>query len=1736
MSTNNYFLNVNTYFRDVDKYPNPCDFGISFNKFTGTGTFVQGAPLNPSSFFQQCSIDPDFGDDDLRLINATINNINRTDTEVVVSGLFDLTLDFQIKYKNTTLYLKTGTSFAGYPSDIVWNTVEMPIPFLIKFAYDSNADIPYSISWLTYIKPTSIPNIFYNSSRKATFHITDTGNIYFMFDFTMRYFNFIIEKNYTEIIITSVSNPTIPSDLTDDFLGNYGSVCVCLTYLDKDGDVGITNGHAYGYHIFSNTYDLIGSESNGEISLEVDTAENAYVCLNTNPTMSTPSKITQPYNQWTQGQSETLTDINNPGFFDNQTGAFTIYNTQLLFYPAISSISTGPFGLVFVQDNPTSSYLKNTFVYPETGSTDNKRIASSNAFTGTSSELFLWISSVKDANLTSATGSKIYKVDKNNGFSMTGVGFVSSTGVASLCYATLGGTNYLLSKNLTNYVDIYSFNTNTYATTRLTGVQISSTYFFNYTIFYTIIGTDIYFFFIPQFVGLLPSTYWYKQSQTGYVLKYDTLGNILSLYNTIPNVSNIPGANIGLNIRNSSVYLFLPRSGNSNIDAYDLTDPSNIVLRNSIPTNNWADLTIYQTTYNGVTKYYLSQGIRGNSLVNYDITDVNNIFEVGNNNFGFQYYRISRPYSFHDGYFWNILYTTSIIVDQPVTFTKIKSPILDQTLSSVHFNQNLAKTSPSPTGATVCCTFNSNNKAYVAFASQSYLTIYDITSIRATSYVSQIALGLPTTVYDVKTIIFNNSQYFLITGMGFVFAFILSSTLNSITPVGLYTAIPDAYLEGNLFIFNNNLFAVTVGYTTSYLLRFIFSPSLTFTGFAAIDPGKLGLLLGTFYDPKAGVQVCGTSSTVNFTSTNDNYKYYDVSSGNTPTFLGFIAGLPCFLPRSASSLIDPSSSKTYLAAYTPIAIGLFDLSNFDLTIGGTNGGDLAFVDYESVDISRSPNGKSRLFYTDTLYSISNVYGGTGTSGDYLKCFDLTNLSSGKQIFNDIKVAGTGATGATPIYNIDMQISQLNNRITLVCLNSDGNFYLYDISNPYYAGKYQDRGLISSSYLSPYSIGSSLVIKLDNEGNEYYKTWLRNVQQGSGPSGQLINISNLKISNDNLSFYVCGGYKDQIQTYSPDATGTISNQIVSYGKGYDGYLAKCDTITGKWTWITPVYGEKNDYMQKIQYTSSNRIVLGGYTDSQNMVVYQKQNAGSTVTPTIPQTNIVGSTNNTNSFVMLFTTDGVLSWNNSIFSTDPQSTVDILDIGYEGTQLVATGLTNAKTVKCIDVSKTNVQDLTTFNDTTIKYSLINYYFDTNGNYLKSQNINLPEYASATINDIKLNSSSNNITLTPSITYSLDTLNTYYNKDGTLAYQSTGISNKTVSYITNYVYDSSFTDTNGKQYSYVKLQSPLTYGFTGSFFKNYRLYMGPSVDTTYLNKSFSIRDNIVYATGDYRFILNSKIDTSKIDRTITATVSGITGTNEYQLCSLSSSPLTSIFEYTVTDSTHITSVNLSGLDTSKQYYITLPKYGDTYSYNVLGITTDVNGDYVFQVEDVNNFRTSTGAAFYGPYLYLTQFNQNILYNLQFYPASLIYPVYYTIQLNSLVLPNRPLRQSPNDYVRTLTDLQYIYVAIFSVDDSDIADREIVNIVYDNNPNRDKVEIFQLNTLNVGDASNFVTYTSSQVPKVKFNSQFTTLRIKIFDVYGNVLLFDNTPYKSTDSIFTGTTVPDQFMNISIQFTLKKI
>ena len=1740
-TTNNYFLNVNTYFRDTDKYPNPCDFGINFSRFDATGTFVQGLPENVNSLFQQISIDPDYLDNDLQFVNATITQMSREDTSLLVSGIFDFTLNFQINYKNINLYYSTGYTYSTSPITGAYGSMYVPdmkLPFLVKFNFDKDAVIPYSIAWIFYIQPTLVPDIYKNNTTKTSFQLSTNNNIYYLFDFSLRYFDFIIYKNGISTIISSAGNPTIDPRLRYELMGNYGYVCLCLVYIDKDGDVGITNDHAYGYHIFNSNYDLYQSNLNGEFSLESDLSDNTFIGFNVNPFRGLP-KVGETVSFLTGTLTYGMNSLDvytgrREFFFENSTGTVAVGLTQYAYLLNILNFITGPYKSWFILDDPNSIYLKTYITIPEPGIASTT-VANGVGFTGPNYEVFLWVSSLDSSqNLTNPTGSSIYLVDKNT-FSTTRVARLSSTGAGSLAYSKIGTTIYLVNQNITNYLDVYTFNTSTYLLTYKVGIQIPSAYFFLRQLFIIDNNTDLFIYSFPQGPGADPRTYYSEDYFTAYVLKYDSIANTISIINTLPAIKDWTAHLISLSKRPDKLYLLYPAASQNKVYIYDITDPYNITIKNYIQAFSACATLTFTNIQNGITKYYVQLALIGgsNNKIFYDITDINNIVQLGP--------IISKDLSVvnvagttfgeRNGYFWGQIFhnSTASLAAAP---SKTPGPFFNQNIVSTQYKQNLARVTQSPTNAVRCIPFNLNNTPYTAFISQTQLTIYNISSTRALNIVSTIPLSLATTINDLQTINYNNTQYFVVSGLGYIFVFLLSSNLLSITPVGLFTAIPDSYSESHFFIFNNNLFFISLSYS-SYIYRFTVFPSLSLTNSPyLLTPGRIPAGGLVYFSPTNQQLLYITVS--NFTAISDPLLAFDVSSGITLT--SSRAALPGLQPRSGSTIIDPRTGLVYGSGYASVGIGIYNINSNNCVTWLT-----PFNNTQAVNILGGRlNGMTKFFYIDRPYIITNQYGGPSSNGDYLTLFDMSNWELGIQLFdNNIGVTSTGASPASPVFLLDMQISQFEDKVTLICLNSNGFFYLYDLSNPSFAGKYQQ--LVKSTVTTPLptSFGSSCVYKLTSEGDDVYNTWLRNVNTSTGLNGQRVNIANIKISSDNLSMYVCGGFTDQIQSYNYNSTSP-SNQITSFGKKYNGYIAKIDTITGNWSWIIPIIGSGDDFVQKLQYISStNRIAVCGYSESQNLIVLQKQTSGTLVTPTIPQSNILGSANITNSYLIYVSPDGIIGWTTNIYSEDATTIVNVSDIGYEGSQIVVTGISNSKTIKCNNSSGVAVQNLYTDNFTNTEYTLINYYFDLSGNYLKSQYVNLPDITTAFINDIKIYSSLNYITFCPTINYSLDTTTYYYNKDGSLSYTATGISNTISSYLVNYLYDSSFTDTNGKQYSYVKLINQPNYPFTGGFFENYNLYIGPATDQIYLNKNFSVRTNLEFSTGDYRFILNNKLDTSKIDRLLFP-INNITGSQNYYSCNLSSSSLVNIFEYNISqmptiDNT-ITSIGLvADLDESIQYYISIVKYNQFFSYPVENISINSNGDYVFQLQNVNDLRISTGGSFYGPYLYLTQFNQNVFYNLQFYPSSLNTPVYYSIQLNSLVLPNRPLRQNPKKYIRTLTDMPYIYVAIYSVDDEDLADQEIVNIVYDNNPNREKIEIFQLNTINAGDTSNFVTYTSSTVPKVKFNSSFTTLRIKIFDPYGKILLFDNTPYKSVDSIFTGDVVPPELMNISIQFTLIK-
>jgi hypothetical protein len=1726
---------VDGLFRDNAIWPNPTDFGINFTTFSGTGTFVQGDPINSDSFFQQASIDPDYQDNNLQFVNATVDQISRTATTLLVCGIFNYQLDFTIKYNDEILYLSTGyvyppDSYLGTGGYSTWYRArQMPLPFLASLTFDSNADIPYSLNWIFYIQPSILPEVYFNYSSKASFQITQSGNIYFIFDFSLRQFDFVIYKNNTPTLLASASNPTIDPRLTYQLAGNYGNICDCLVYISQDGDVGIVNGHSYGYHIFSSNYDIDRSQTNGNITIETDLAESAYVGLTTNP-FSIKSKFGPPVSTFTDG-SYFGTMYNYEGgknlHFNNSTGTVIPLTSQIAFSPNVVTFTTGAYKTGFIVDDPSSAYLSFVSVTPEPTNNFTQTITQV-WYTG-SNKIFACISSMDGTNLVGSTGSSIFTVDPDT-FAMTKVARLNSTGAGSLAYADVASQIYLFNVNLFNFLDVYTFSTSTYTLTKQASIQLPSTYFFPSCVFTIRDGSDVYIYVFPNGAGFDPKTYFRELQQIGFVLKYSTSSNTLTLINSLllDVGATLNYACISIRQDTGKIYFYKTSFNKNLILVYDLTNPYVI---NQLPSINAAsnmNVWPFSNTINGVTKYYLlTQTIGGpNAILIYDVTDVNNnlvlgsIYDLRTRNRDFvSPTMVAGPIN---GQNYCMQYS-GFVYNSPA---KWKLPIFPQAITSSHYRQNLAKTESSP-GAVRCATFNINNQAYVALVSNSNLVIHNITSIRSSFLVSTIPLALPTTIYDMQTIMFNSSQYFIVCGLGFIFVFILQPNFQGIIPVGLFSAIPDAYSETRFFIQNNMLYAIVLSYT-SRLYRFSIDPIFSLQTFTLVEPGKIPAIAFLGVNPYTNVYTLQLT-TSNFSTSNDLSYSYDLTTGLV--LLGLILDLPGGQPRSSSQTYNVSNGLLYYSIYANIGVGLLQTSKNLNT-------NSAWLNLMAINIPTNLNGMTRLFYTDKFYMLANQYGGTGSLGDYLNIFDLNNTAYGIETFTKgISIGSTGVSTGAPATSLDIQLSQLDDRATAVMLNSNGTFYLYDISNPEYAGQFQNPSVSSSTYDLGTSFGAGTIFKLNNEGEVLFNNSIRTNNTGTGPNGQLVNIGNIKISSDGLSLYVCGGWKDEIQTYNPNSLSP-SNQVTALQQ-YNGFVAKCDALNGNWTWLVPIYGEGDEYVEKLQYVSSkDKVVVVGNTSSDFCIVYQKQTAGSLTNPTVPQKSIVGSASITNSFVLSLTSNGVAEWVTNTYSNEISRLVSFLDIGTQGNQIVVSGNSNASEIFTTDSSGNLVQTLYTNIDNLAQNSLINYTFDLNGVYQKSTVFLYPSYTVVSCNDVKIFSDLNNVTICPNVSYNYNTTTSYYNKDGTLAHTDTGPQNSNIGYIVNYKDDSRFTDSNGNKYSIVELAQPPPYAFTGGFMVNYSMYILGTAADPILNQDFSIRNNVESPSGVYKVILNSTIDTAKIDRQLFS-VNGLTGSYDYYNINISSSPLYKIIEYNIgaqpTPNNTITTVGITYLDTTQNYYLTFPKAGNTINLPVQGVSQNAAGDYVLQLVDVNALRISPTGPFYGPYIYLSVFNQNIYYNLDFNPTTILAPVFYTISLQSITIPNRPLRQ-PNKAASKLQKQPYIYLAIFCVDRNLTQDQEIVNIVYDNNPNRENTAIFQIPTVDVGNETNYVTLRTTTVPRIKFLPKFNTLRIQLLDRFGKVILFDNTPYKAQDSEYVGGVVPPELMNLSIQFTLTKL
>jgi len=75
-----------------------------------------------------------------------------------------------------------------------------------------------------------------------------------------------------------------------------------------------------------------------------------------------------------------------------------------------------------------------------------------------------------------------------------------------------------------------------------------------------------------------------------------------------------------------------------------------------------------------------------------------------------------------------------------------------------------------------------------------------------------------------------------------------------------------------------------------------------------------------------------------------------------------------------------------------------------------------------------------------------------------------------------------------------------------------------------------------------------------------------------------------------------------------------------------------------------------------------------------------------------------------------------------------------------------------------------------------------------------------------------------------------------------------------------------------------------------------------------------------------------------------------------------------------------------------------------------------------------------------------------------------------------------------------------------------------------------------NQGTTNNFATFTSNYSPVVKFSPGYYNLRVKIMDNEGNIIVFDPSSTKTSDTTFTNGKVPNYLMNVYLRLSAKKV
>lgn len=280
MSSNiNYFLTIDSNFRDREKFPLETDFAISFQTKDSKLQYPKGQPLIPSQFFPRITIDKNFDHSKLKVLNGQITSIAyHEQTEETLYAGYSKNY-FTVHYDDSVVFQESPVTAQD---DEKCN--DHQLPFLFKLSRSN------TLIWVILAKPHSSQSHDQpNKINNVDVQITNNSNYLLSFDYTsnISFYKYFYTRN---IRPSSQNNTSKPSnllnvhDLNYNIINPYGNglSSYVVTSFNANGQQALNNNTPWGYHNFytSSPFNVLPSTSLSKNCIITDKANNIYAGVN----------------------------------------------------------------------------------------------------------------------------------------------------------------------------------------------------------------------------------------------------------------------------------------------------------------------------------------------------------------------------------------------------------------------------------------------------------------------------------------------------------------------------------------------------------------------------------------------------------------------------------------------------------------------------------------------------------------------------------------------------------------------------------------------------------------------------------------------------------------------------------------------------------------------------------------------------------------------------------------------------------------------------------------------------------------------------------------------------------------------------------------------------------------------------------------------------------------------------------------------------------------------------------------------------------------------------------------------------------------------------------------------------------------------------------------------------------------------------------------------------------------